>query len=181
MRRGFTLIELLVATVVFTVGFMAVFGLFLAGMRFRKLSEDTTRAALAVSSLVAEIRINAGSEGRVCKPSEYEGTGFVSSPLTDPFALAAYPVQPGTWYRVVRCTDLTGRDDDGTTAMRVTLFVLPWSTADSTLDLKEVNKRLQLITPVGGAQADDLRKELVKRGLGFEYEAVITRTPSWQR
>ena len=85
-RRGFTLVEMLVATIVFLIGFVAVFGLFLGGMRFRKLSEDTTRASLAASCLVDEIRISAGGSGQASPstsaplaPSVYIGTGFSSS------------------------------------------------------------------------------------------------------
>ena len=41
-------------------GFVSVFALFLGGMRMRKLAEDTTRASLAASCLIDEIRIDAG-------------------------------------------------------------------------------------------------------------------------
>src|SRR5271155_5794116 len=84
MRRGFTLVEMLVATIVFLVGFVAVFGLFLGGMRFRKLAEDTTRASPASSCLIDEIRAKAGgiptgaAASNPLPPSAYVGTGFAT-------------------------------------------------------------------------------------------------------
>src|SRR5277367_4098546 len=112
MRRGFTLVEMLVATIVFLVGFVAVFGLFLGGMRFRKLAEDTTRSSLAASCLIDEIRAKAGgiptpggAAGSPLPPSAYVGTGFATggggagggaagSPVGTP--LYPYPPVPGT-------------------------------------------------------------------------------------
>ena len=208
-RRGFTLTELLVATIVFMIGFVSVFALFLGGMRMRKLAEDTTRSSLAASCLIDEIRIDAGGGGgRIAMaPKEYEGDGFTpfidsdstitttlpmeghqsDNPPSPPSLLLDYPLFayrpiPGTWYRVIKCTDLTNSaTNTQTTVLKLDLLVVPFSTADSTLTFKELNRRLSLFstTEIGRITIDDISSRLVQRGLGFRFVAVVTRRPSW--
>ncbi|HYE07503.1 MAG TPA: prepilin-type N-terminal cleavage/methylation domain-containing protein [Planctomycetota bacterium] len=207
-RDGFTLIELLVASGVFLIGFVAVFGLFLAGVRFRKLSDDTARSALAASSLINEIRIDAGREGGTAphEPGDYVGDGFAADgaegyalpPIpppppapqpaadtepSDSFQLFPYPAQPGVWYRVVTCTDFIG-DPAGadTTALRLRLLVLPWSQAEdaTAFDLLTVNQRIGLFPRASTPTGAQMIAELTKRGLAFEYHATIIRHPSWR-
>ncbi len=209
LRQGFTLIELLVASGVFLIGFVAVFGLFLAGVRFRKLSDDTARSALAASSLINEIRIDAGREASLTSPppvpvapSAYVGDGFATGPAegpalppvtipagpasTDPasdFELFSYPAQPGVWYRVLTCTDFVGTDQSDTTALRLRLLVLPWSQAEdpNDFDLDMVNKRIGILPPRSSIPTGQaMVDELLKRGLAFEYHATIIRHPSWR-
>jgi prepilin-type N-terminal cleavage/methylation domain-containing protein len=185
-RAGFTLIELLVATGVFVVGFVAVFGLFLAGIRFRKLSDDTARAAVAASSIINEIRIDAGRETvpKPCAPSLYVGNGFADAGDGEPttnlptdITLYAYTAQPGVYYRVLACTDLLGTDDAKATTLRLKLFVLPWiSDEGASFKLETVVSRLRMTTTT----TDETLAELVQRGLGFEYDASIVRNPSWR-
>lgn len=190
-RRGFTLTEMLVATIVFLVGFVAVFGLFLGGMRMRKLSEDTTRASLAASCIIDEIRANAGG-GNVAAPAlpdKYVGDGFATTTTTGKtdsgITACFYPYQPipGTWYRVLEVTDINGGDDDKTTVLHLKLLVLPFNT---TFDLNDptsyptfdqLNKRLGL--KVVPATQATIASELVARGIAFQFQAVITRRPSW--
>ena len=67
----------------------------LGGMRMRKLSEDTTRASLAASCLIDEIRIDAGGGGAIggsspMPPLAYEGDGFA------PFNPGANDTEEGT-------------------------------------------------------------------------------------
>ena len=199
-RSGFTLTEMLVATIVFLVGFVAVFGLFLAGMRFRKLAEDTTRASLAASCLIDEIRLDAGGGMTAAPkaPSEYVGDGFAdavagglnegsadSSAPQDP--LFAYRSVPGVWYRVMKATDLNGKADSTaarTTVLHLKLLVVPFSTSESDLTFETLNRRLKLvITPDGktdlNATPTAVGDALVQRGIGFAYQVVITRRPSW--
>jgi|GEM_PF-2870091 prepilin-type N-terminal cleavage/methylation domain-containing protein len=192
-RRGFTLVEMLVATIVFLIGFVAVFGLFLGGMRFRKLSEDTTRASLAASCLVDEIRISAGGSGQASPstsaplaPSVYIGTGFSSSGSSGGASealttqLFPYPAVPGTWYRVLNCTDINGDSTNAqTTVLHLQLFVVPFGTAAPTLTFTDLNHRLlnDLQPPL--TTVDQVADELVRRGIGFRYQSVITRRPSW--
>lgn len=196
-RRGFTLIEMLVATVVFAVGFVGVFGLFLAGMRFRKQSEDLTRCSLAASSLVSEIAIDAGRDGQTDahppeEPSAYVGDGFAGvshpagapAPLADDDAaiLAPYRAQPGIFYRVESCTDLVGTDLPDTTVIRLKLLVVPWATVDPTISLLDIARRLQLREPGTGTLLTDptaIASELTRRGLALRTDAVITRRPAW--
>lgn len=195
-RSGFTLTEMLVATIVFLVGFVAVFGLFLAGMRFRKLAEDTTRASLAASCLIDEIRLDAGGgmTGAPKAPLDYVGDGFADNPTAtgidegtpdssspeDP--LFAYRSVPGVWYRVMKATDLNGDANNArTTVLHLKLLVVPFATSDNELTFQTINHRLGLFprdqsppptpTMIGDA--------LVAKGIGFHYQVVITRRPSW--
>lgn len=213
-RRGFTLTELLVATIVFMIGFVSVFALFLGGMRMRKLAEDTTRSSLAASCLIDEIRIDAGGGGGgiAMAPNQYEGDGFApfsatsnssnssnngnpvvlegelsdatsippSNPLSNP--LFPYRPIPGTWYRVLKCTDLNNNSSNAqTTVLKLDLLVVPFSTADSKLTFDELNRRLSLIGKDDPASpsVDLISTRLVQRGLGFRFVAVVTRRPSW--
>jgi prepilin-type N-terminal cleavage/methylation domain-containing protein len=213
-RRGFTLTELLVATIVFMIGFVSVFALFLGGMRMRKLAEDTTRSSLAASCLIDEIRIDAGAGGGgiPMAPNEYEGDGFAPfrkltgggytgvpegyqsdnpppppnpppNPPTNPLLdnpLFAYRPIPGTWYRVIKCTDLENTQNSQTTVLKLDLLVVPFSTADSTLTFNELNRRLSLFSLTErDVTIDTLSTRLVQRGLGFRFVAVVTRRPSW--
>lgn len=151
MRRAFTLLELLVATGVFVVGFVAVFSLFLAGMRFRKLADDTTRGALAASSLVHEIRIDSGTEDiggagtDAYEPGDYIGNGLAgtANPVAgSPYVVMAdelypYPQQPGTWFRVLDSTDVLGsREQADANAIDPTLDPVNQPHLSNTLHVK---------------------------------------------
>ena len=204
VRRGFTLTELLVATIVFLVGFVSVFALFLGGMRMRKLSEDTTRASLAASCLIDEIRIDAGGGGGgggasgPMPPLAYEGNGFApfkpgsgpneegtangggSPPNDNP--LFAYKPIPGVWYRVMKCTDLEDNPANSqTTVLKLDLLVVPFGTSDTQLLFSDLDRRLSLLdtTERRTANVDLIATRLLQRGLGFRFVAVVTRRPSW--
>ncbi|MBA3687140.1 MAG: prepilin-type N-terminal cleavage/methylation domain-containing protein, partial [Planctomycetes bacterium] len=154
-RRAFTLLEMLVASAVFVIGFVSLFALFLAGIRYRKLSEDVTRSSLAAASLVAEFRLEAGWENHppyppavgAAAPSEYIGDGFAGNGVaaTDsPDILYRYANQPGIWYRVTQASGLAGLDNADTTAVRISLVVVPWSGSDSQLTFTQIDRQLQL-------------------------------------
>lgn len=140
MRRGFTLIELLVATGVFLFGFTAAMALFLLGTRARAQADGMLRLSLAASSIVEEIRLEAGRETKwdgaqwvahpsaPFEPQAYVGDGFaaIDSQNIDSTSvlendnspsgrLYPYKPQPGIWYRVLDCVDEKG---DRTTAER---------------------------------------------------------------
>jgi prepilin-type N-terminal cleavage/methylation domain-containing protein len=195
-RRGFTLTELLVATIVFLVGFVSVFALFLGGMRMRKLSEDTTRASLAASCLIDEIRIDAGGNGGgiPMQPKAYVGDGFAktsepdgdvggASALETP--LFGYRPVPGTWYRVMKCTDLEDNAANAqTTVLKLDLLVVPFGSADAVLTFSDIDRQLGLLKDMTDVQrraatAEDAAARLVQRGLAFRFVAVVTRRPSW--
>jgi len=206
-RRGFTLTELLVATIVFLVGFVSVFALFLGGMRMRKLAEDTTRSSLAASCLIDEIRIDAGGGGGggaaagPKPPWEYEGDGFApftagssdseEGTQTDPAPGARPPADnplfpykpiPGTWYRVMKCTDLEDNTTNAqTTVLKLDLLVVPFGSSDNRLLFSELDRRLALLdaTERRTANVDQIAARLVQRGLAFRFVAVVTRRPSW--
>jgi prepilin-type N-terminal cleavage/methylation domain-containing protein len=198
MRRGFTLVEMLVATIVFLVGFVAVFGLFLGGMRFRKLADDTTRSALAASCLIDEIRAKAGgipingSVSNPLAPLAYQGSGFATggagvaggaSALLD---LYPYPPIPGTWYRVMHCTDINGDPSNiYTTVLHLDLVVIPFATSSSSLSLGDLKNRLlngldlSVLYPTVSDPNDQVVDALIQRGIAFRFQSVITRRPSW--
>jgi prepilin-type N-terminal cleavage/methylation domain-containing protein len=198
-QRGFTLTELLVATIVFLIGFVSVFALFLGGMRMRKLAEDTTRASLAASCLIDEIRIDAGGGGTGIPfaPKQYQGDGF--APFVegdDPdeegtldgtaldLPLFPYKPIPGVWYRVLKATDLQGEPENAqTTVLKLDLLVVPFGSADTRLTLADLDRRLGLFTPAErrDAKADEFSARVVQRGIGFRFVAVVTRRPSWLR
>ena len=201
-RRGFTLTELLVATIVFLVGFVSVFALFLGGMKMRKLAEDTTRSSLAASCLIDEIRIDAGGGGGGIPqmPAAYagdgfspfrEGTNFLNGEegvLNDLFSLTnplfRYKPIPGVWYRVINATDLNGGNDAQTTVIKLDLLVVPLGTADTTLTFSDLNRRLGVFSGMSKeelrvATIEQISTLLVARGIGFRFQAVVTRRPSW--
>jgi prepilin-type N-terminal cleavage/methylation domain-containing protein len=200
MRRGFTLVEMLVATIVFLVGFVAVFGLFLGGMRFRKLAEDTTTSSLAASCLIDEIRTKAGgvptgaTVGSPLPPSAYVGTGFATSGSAGGAAggagtlypLYPYPPIPGTWYRVMSCTDINGDPNNvNTTVLHLELVIVPFATSASTLTFGDLQNRLlngvnlSALEPTITDPNEQIAGVLIQRGIGFRFQSVITRRPSW--
>lgn len=186
-RQGFTLIELLVATGVFMIGFTAAFSLFLAAIRYRTLADDTIRLSLAASSLVEELSIGQAGLAGPLPPSDYIGAGKL--PVTTPAGslLTPYPGVPGTWYTVETCTDLLGSTTNTDTAtLHLNLLVVVDTQAPANgLDFTDLNKRLRLIPPTGGATwntAPDpmaISDQLVKRGLAMRVTAVVIRRPSW--
>jgi prepilin-type N-terminal cleavage/methylation domain-containing protein len=197
MRRGFTLVEMLVATIVFLVGFVAVFGLFLGGMRFRKLAEDTTRSSLAASCLIDEIRAKAGggAAANPLRPDAYVGTGFATSGVgggsgaATPAALTylyPYPPVPGTWYRVMSCTDINGDPGNvNTTVLHLELVIVPFATAASSLSFGDLQNRLLngvtlgQVDPTVTNPSEQIADVLIQRGIAFRFQSVITRRPSW--
>jgi prepilin-type N-terminal cleavage/methylation domain-containing protein len=211
LHRGFTLIELLVATGIFIVGFAAVFTLFLSGMRFRKLADDTTLTATLASSLTTEVYLDSGAVGAAgtAAPEEYDGDGFGTPPAvaitpTTPFTdyeLHAYAGVPGALYRLENTSDLTGTRSAGapdnaemTTAIVTDIIALcPGSLipAGTVPTFGDLERRLHLITsktqPTGWATMTEPEKavayedELVKRGIALRYRAVIVRQPHWMR
>ncbi len=198
-KRGFTLTELLIATIIFLVGFVSVFALFLGGMKMRKLAEDTTKASLAASCLIDEIRIDAGGGGGGVPqvPASYVGDGFApfregtnflngdegnpneADSLENP--LFRYKPLPGVWYRVLHATDLVGGNDAQTTVIKLDLLVVPLGTADTSLTFADINRRLGLMpqSEAQSATVDVISTLLVQRGIGFRFQAVVTRRPSW--
>ncbi len=186
-HSGFTLIELLVATTVFIIGFTAAFGLFLAAMRFRTLTDDTVKLSLAASSLVAELGIGSVPGPNAKLPSEYLGSGDLpGSTGTDIAKFYLNPGVPGSWYVVESCTDVAGQDGAETPTLHLNLLVVMYPQGDPAqpLDINDLNRRMRLITPLptppwDAATTRQAYDELVKRGLAMRITAVVVRRPHW--
>lgn len=203
MRRGFTLVEMLVACGIFLFGFMAVYSMFLVGIRNRSLADATTRGATIASSVIAEIRLKAtnevgtvGSPSAWATPSNYVGdgdpdtneSGDSGSPgdwYVDDACFFAHPDQPGMYYRVVSATDLQGLDApaDG---IVLTLLIGQLDSQLETLSLKQLQERYRLsglgdVNGDGTTDHQDLLEHLVDRGTLQRYDTVIHRQVAWQR
>ncbi|MBA2479453.1 MAG: prepilin-type N-terminal cleavage/methylation domain-containing protein [Planctomycetes bacterium] len=203
MRSGFTLVELLVASAVFVIGFVAVFALFLSGMRFRKLSDDTTMTAALATSMMGEIFIDSGSQGGTdgpAFPSDYIGDGVakaataagaVGGEIPNKMQTQLFPYQsiPGAYYRVDACTDPLlvtddpiGADNPFATAVYAEIVAICPGGTVSTYD--DYNRRVRVFSPsdarITAADADQqIGDELVNRGIAMKYRAVIVRQPHW--
>lgn len=187
-RRGFTLLEMLVASMVFVVGFVAVFTLFIAGLKFRAQGDLETRSAIALRNLVEEIQLDAGTESKApLPPSAYIGSGF-ADPQDKKLAtsggddeLIPCPGMPGLFYRVMSASDCTGgkQADSNVNAsviyLRVLVVAFP-TTGNEPLALKTLARRLAI--RVGG---DDFIPELVRRGVATDNHVAIIRQPSWMK
>jgi prepilin-type N-terminal cleavage/methylation domain-containing protein len=178
-RTAFTLIELLVAVSIFIVGFTAVYGLFLHGTRSRAKSEMATRCSLAASSLIAEFRLLAGTEtGAPMAPAEYLGDGNADNGADDATACHPYRDQPGIWYCVRSCTDLTDHPDNVEANALVMDLVVTYQGAQdpSTVMPFTVLARRARIDSDDTAEILDIA---IERGILQRYRAVILRHPSW--
>ncbi|MBN8526004.1 MAG: prepilin-type N-terminal cleavage/methylation domain-containing protein [Planctomycetes bacterium] len=211
MRRGFTLIELLVATGVFLFGFTAAMALFLLGTRARAQADGMLRLSLAASSIVEEIRLEAGREGTASPaapsgattppfaPMDYLGDGLaaIDSSVIDGTTVAEddntlagrlfpYRPQPGIWYRVISCVDEKGDATDKlATALRFDLLVVWNPVPDLSLTLDELARRQRLSGKPEFTAATDqiqfLADFMAKRGFAVRETAWIIRKPSWER
>lgn len=188
-RRGITLIEMLVATGVFMLGFVGALSLFTAGVSYRKQSDDLTRTSLALTSLIEEIRIDAGRElGGPLPPLDYIGNGFAADGAEDEDYVAgtlfAYRMQPNIWYRVEACTDLSNpprTDNATTTAIKLTLLIVPFATSDASVNLIDLGRQLQLrdTNDVLLTAPLDIANRLVDRGIALRHQVVMVRHRGW--
>jgi prepilin-type N-terminal cleavage/methylation domain-containing protein len=204
MRRGFTLIELLVATGVFLFGFTAAMALFLLGTRARAQADGMLRLSLAASSIVEEIRLEAGREGTGAPytPTSYIGDGFAAVDSAnidgttineDDNTLAGrlypYRPQPGIWYRVIGCVDEKGDPADKlATGLRLDLLVVWNPVPDASLTMQALAARQRIDKQSGWAalatpeaQVQYLADFMAKRGFAVRETAWIIRKPSWER
>ncbi|MFW5698783.1 MAG: type IV pilus modification PilV family protein, partial [Planctomycetota bacterium] len=181
-RRGFSLLELLVATGLFLFGFSAVYALFLRGVHARHEAELSTRCSIAAGSLLAEIRLRAGREttGTLPRePADYRGDGMADTPDTGIDNLYPYLDQPGVWYCVRYCTDLTGDDHNAyANALHLNLVVIHqpgWSNADPV----PIADFARLINIRDKTDPQEILDEAVSLGVAQSYDAIIMRQPSW--
>lgn len=193
MRRGFTLIEMLVASGIFLFGFMAVYSMFLIGVRYRTQADATTRGATVASSIIAEIRLRATNESAEVAgstawaiPSNYIGDGFPTTTLpgeqpTTPWSptatFFAHPDQPGMYYRVTNATDPADGDGDSDTIL-LTLVVGQLESGDAELPFSEIAQRFRFPSPTDHEAMVDA---LVARDTLQRYDAVIHRRMDYRR
>lgn len=143
---GFTLIELLVATAVFVIGFAAVYTLFLAGMRFRKLADDIAKTSTLATTLLTEVYLDSGNAGTTSTsgpalPSDYNGCGNPAHGETassvapgtgnqvPAVPLYGYLGVPGAVYRLTGTTDILGQtgNENATALVTHVLALCPGS------------------------------------------------------
>lgn len=195
LAGGFTLVELLVATGVFVLGFAAVFALFLSGVRFRKLADDTAKTVTLASTVTAELYLDSGSEGTTgpCTPLSYDGNGRYRASTTDveePSVLGmdtrlfTYTGIPGSLFRFDGTSDITGDQDPFATALATDVIALCPGVPVGTYG--ELNRHLRVYSPAQltalgttDQQAVAFRDELLKRGIAMRYRAVVIRQPRW--
>lgn len=187
-RRGFTLLEMLVASMVFIVGFVSVFSLFLAGMKFRQQGDLDTRAAIAVRNLVEEIQIDAGCEASgPFAVDAYKGSGFAEpvkgtpAPSDDEFFPC--PGMTGLFYRVLESKDCSGNapgastDTSLATVLHLRILIVAFAT-NPPLKVSDLLRRLK----VQSATMDTPTiQELVRRGIATDNHVAIVRQPSWMK
>jgi prepilin-type N-terminal cleavage/methylation domain-containing protein len=196
MRRGFTLIEMLVASMVFILGFVSVFTLFLAGMKFRAQSDLDTRAAIALRNLVEEMQLDAGAEKNApYPPKAYLGCGFAEPSAMQTVAggnaggtdsiddqLFPCPGMPGLFYRVLESHDCTSgglNDDPQATVLHLRVVIVGFAiSADAQVTWRDLAKRSAI--PQTG-NLGQLIQELVRRGIATDNHVAIMRQPSWLR
>jgi prepilin-type N-terminal cleavage/methylation domain-containing protein len=197
-RRGFTLVELLVATAVFVIGFAAVFALFLSGVRFRKLADDTTLTATLASSLLTEVYLDSGrldgtatapSPPGPAEPQQYDGDGHNNDTPAAQWKdkqLFAYPGVPGTAYRIAgpppptapggtangkgHCCDIIGGQDAMTTT--VVLDVVALCPGPTTPTLGDLERRVRLDTGATGSHPWDALTDQEDKAIAYENELV---------
>jgi len=209
MRDGFTLVEMLVATGVFVLGFVAVYSLFLSGMRFRKLADDTARTATLASTLLTEMYLDSdgapAANAGPATPTDYNGSGNPTVPETatatgQDTPLYSYSGIPGTVYRFSSTTDLLGNTVASSdtpdpvslsTALVTQVFIACPGVVTPTLrdlnrthlvqatDLQPLFGNLEFQNLSAANQALALQEQMVAHGAAMQYTAVIIRQPHW--
>ncbi len=146
VRTGFTLVEMLVATMVFVIGFVAVYSLFLAGMNYRHESDRLTGTALAATSLISNWRLEMAEgwdlgSGDVA-PGDLVGDGDPTNGAESGEELFPYPDDPNIWYRVDKATDLAGDDTNVDTAgIQIVLLLVEAAGTPGNLSLTDIRQR----------------------------------------
>ena len=183
MRRGFTLLEMLVATAIFVTGFLAVYTMFLVGVRSRTVADATTRGAIVATSLMSEMRLRAindpvGSSANT--PAAWLGDGIPPALGADSLdntswdaQFYAHPDAPGMYYRIDAATDLKG--NAGTVvsdAIAMTILVGQLDSNQPTLTYQDLRRRYNLPSAASPSVVAD---NLLQRGILQRYDAVIHR------
>lgn len=113
-RSAFTLVEMLVATMVFIIGFVAVYSLFIAGMNYRHEADRLTNTSLAATSLISTWRLEMQDQWFVVDDFVGDGNPTNGAEAGTDQLFYPYPDNPGIWYRVQKATDAAGQTGLGT-------------------------------------------------------------------
>lgn len=142
---AFTLVEMLVATMIFIVGFVAVYSLFLTGINYRHESDRITSTALAATSLISTWRLTMQDQWSGYAPEDFVGDGDptngaeTASPNEDFFP---YPDDHGIWYRVQTATDAANdATNDESSSIRMVLLLTETADNPATLTLTDIFQR----------------------------------------
>lgn len=147
LQAGFTLLEMLIAAMIFITGFMAVYGLFLGGLKFRSEADLITRSAVASSNIVSELRLGIRDMDNVQQDFQ------------------AYHDQPGLYYRINHAVAI-----GQTPGRKLSIdFVQLTITADT---MSEDNIRRRFRRRGDGPDGPSII-ELVERGIIQRYPVVI--------
>ncbi len=159
-RHAFTLVEMLVATMVFVIGFVAIYSLFLAGINYRHESDRLTRTALVGTSLISNFRLQMQDQWN--EVDDFIGDGDPSDTSDTENDFFPYPDEPSVWYCVRKATDASGRNntDDGidtskssTVRLEILLIDLGEGPASGTLTLTDILRR-QFLDPASAIGKD---------------------------
>ena len=165
-QRGFTLTEMLVASMVFLVGFTAVYSLFLAGAKFRGESDQMLRLTMASNNLVARLRMGLRGDQ---SPQAFLGDGRPGGStlsLDDLSSVSLYtlPENPAILYSVYKASDARGFEDEINSSVRLHYAVINADTPfpnGTTLD--ELARVVRCFPSSGNDGADSDDESALKR------------------
>ena len=113
-RSAFTLVEMLVATMVFIIGFVGVYSLFIAGMNYRHEADRLTNTSLAATSLISTWRLEMQDQWYIVDDFVGDGNPTNGAESGADQLFYPYPDNPGIWFRVQKATDAAGQTGAGT-------------------------------------------------------------------
>lgn len=139
---------MLIATMIFVTGFMAVYGLFLSGMKFRSEADLITRSAVAASNIVSELRL---------------GIREMETGNDDDFL--AYHDQPGLFYRINHVLPI-----GQTPGRKLSIEFVQLTISADSMEEDQVRRRFRRRND--GPEGPDI-ETLVDRGIIHRYPVVI--------
>ena len=143
-QSAFTLVEMLVATMVFVIGFVAVYSLFIAGMNYRHEADRLTKTALAASSLISTWRLEMQDQWDTIDQFVGDGNPAYGPENNDFFP---YSDDPGIWYRIEKASNAageTGLNTDTSSTIRIELLLIDLGDTPASMDLTQIKQRFRV-------------------------------------